>query len=178
MQSATYQHYNQRLAGPLKTQNQFMAHRRDSFKHRSIQVAVREWESTLPGQAQEKIAQMVAEQWAKEGGRGIAVNKQNLFRYLKNEGGSEKTPHTSCNCRGQSSPLCPLRSPESMDSVTPERKPSWWRALSKNAVRHIRRSCWAHRCKSLRRRSAKRQSLYSTCYLLTRRDHYWRVSAP
>lgn len=90
MQSATYQHYNQRLAGPLKTQNQFMAHRRDSFKHRSIQVAVREWESTLPGQAQEKIAQMVAEQWAKEGGRGIAVNKQNLFRYLKNEGGSEK----------------------------------------------------------------------------------------
>jgi hypothetical protein len=41
-------------------------------------------------QAQEKIAQLVAEQWTKEGGRGIAVNKQNLFRYLKNEGGSEK----------------------------------------------------------------------------------------
>jgi predicted Abi (CAAX) family protease len=67
MQSATYQHHNQRLAGPLKTQNQFMAHRRDNFKHRSIQAAVREWESTLPGQAQEKIAQLVAEQWAKEG---------------------------------------------------------------------------------------------------------------
>jgi hypothetical protein len=83
MQSATYQHHNQRLAGPLKTQNQFMAHRRDNFKHRSIQAAVREWESTLPGQAQEKIAQLVAEQWVKEGGRGIAVNKQNLFRYLK-----------------------------------------------------------------------------------------------
>ena len=82
MQSATYQHHNQRLAGKLKTQNH--------FKHHSIQVAVREWESTLPGQAQEKIAQLVAEQWTKEGGRGIAVNKQNLFRYLKNEGGSEK----------------------------------------------------------------------------------------
>lgn len=32
----------------------------------------------------------MAEEWAKVDGRGIAVNKQNLFRYLKNEGGSEK----------------------------------------------------------------------------------------
>lgn len=90
MQSNTYQHHIQLLAGSLKTQNQFMARRRDCYKHRSVQAAVREWESALPGQAQEKIAQLVAEQWAKEGGRGIAVNKQNLFRYLKNEGSSEK----------------------------------------------------------------------------------------
>lgn len=90
MQSVTYQHHNQHLVGPLKTQNQFMAHRRDNYKHRSLQAAVREWESTLPGQAQEKIAQLVAEQWKKEGGRGIAINKQNLFRYLKNESGSAK----------------------------------------------------------------------------------------
>ena len=89
MQSATYHHHNQHLAAPLKTQNQFMARRRDSFRHRSLLEAVREWESSLPGQAQEKIAQLVAEQWAKEGGRGIAVNKQNLFRYLKNEGRSD-----------------------------------------------------------------------------------------
>lgn len=178
MQSATYQHHNQRLAGPLKTQNQFMAHRRDSFKHRSIQVAVREWESTLPGQAQEKIAQLVAEQWTKEGGRGIAVNKQNLFRYLKNEGGSEKYTAYIMQLSGAIVAAMPIEIARSMASVMPERKPSWWRALSKNAVRHIRRSCWAHRCKSLRRRSAKRQSRYSTCYLLTRRDHYWRVSAP
>jgi hypothetical protein len=90
MQSLSYLHHSQHQTAPLKTQNQFMAHRRDSFKHRSVQAAVREWESILPGQAQEKIAQLVAEQWVKEGGRGIAVNKQNLFRYLKNEGGSEK----------------------------------------------------------------------------------------
>jgi hypothetical protein len=32
--------------------------------------------------------------------------------------------------------------------------------------------------KSLKKRFVKRQSLYSTCYLLTRRDHYWRASAP
>jgi len=90
MQSVTYQHHSQRLAVPLKTQNHFKPQRRDSIQHRVILAAVREWESTLPGQAQERIAQLVAEEWAKADGRGIAVNKQNLFRYLKNEGGSEK----------------------------------------------------------------------------------------
>ncbi|MEB0863658.1 toxin YdaT family protein [Citrobacter youngae] len=90
MQSVTYQHHSQRLAVPLKTQNHFKLQRRDSIQHRVILAAVREWESTLPGQAQERIAQLVAEEWAKADGRGIAVNKQNLFRYLKNEGGSEK----------------------------------------------------------------------------------------
>lgn len=90
MHSVTHQHHNHHFAAPLKTQNQFMARRRDSFRHRSLLEAVREWESSLPGQAQEKIALLVAEQWAKEGGRGIAVNKQNLFRYLKNEGRSDK----------------------------------------------------------------------------------------
>lgn len=90
MQSATYQHHTQHLAEPLKTKNQFKVRRRDSLKNRSVLAAVREWESTLPGQSQEKISQLVADQWAKEGGRGIAVNKQNLFRYLRNESGSEK----------------------------------------------------------------------------------------
>lgn len=90
MQSLTYQHHNQRSTAYLKIQNQFEPRRRDSTLHRAIYAAVREWESTLPGQAQEKIAQLVAEQWMKEGGRGIAINRQNLFRYLKNEGGSEK----------------------------------------------------------------------------------------
>ncbi len=90
MQSVTYQHHSQLVNAPLKTENQFKTHRRDCTQHRVIFAAVREWESTLPGQAQERIAQLVAEQWAKADGRGIAVNKQNLFRYLKNEGGSEK----------------------------------------------------------------------------------------
>lgn len=76
MQSATYQHHNQRLAGPLKTQNQFMAHRRDSFKHRSIQVAVREWESTLPGQAQEKSLNW----WLSSGRRKGAAASRSISR--------------------------------------------------------------------------------------------------
>lgn len=42
------------------------------------------------GRAQDHVAQLVAEQWEKQNGRGISVNKQNLYRYLKNEGGSEK----------------------------------------------------------------------------------------
>ncbi|MGS4679279.1 toxin YdaT family protein [Enterobacter soli] len=90
MQSVAYQHHNQQLAGSLKTQNQFEPHRRDAIRHRALLSAVRDWEELLPGKAQEKIALLVAEQWGKEGGRGIAVNKQNLFRYLKNESGSEK----------------------------------------------------------------------------------------
>ncbi len=70
--------------------NQYSPRRRDSVKCRTIFAAVREWEATLPGRAQEHVAQLVAEQWEKQDGRGISVNKQNLYRYLKNESGSEK----------------------------------------------------------------------------------------
>ncbi|MEG6300678.1 toxin YdaT family protein [Enterobacter hormaechei] len=90
MQSITYEHHKQLNTVPLITKNHSVPRRRDKTRSRAIFEAVREWESTLPGQAQEKIAQLVAEQWAKRGGRGIAVNKQNLFRYLKNESGSDK----------------------------------------------------------------------------------------
>ncbi|WP_213181011.1 toxin YdaT family protein, partial [Citrobacter freundii] len=90
MQSVAYTHNKPRVAAPVKSQNQFKPQRRDGIHHRVILAAVREWESTLPGQAQERIAQLVAEEWAKVDSHGITVNKQNLFRYLKNEGGSEK----------------------------------------------------------------------------------------
>ncbi|WP_284961978.1 toxin YdaT family protein [Citrobacter portucalensis] len=90
MQTITYDHLIQNKSTGLKTKNHFKPLHRDGIQHRAILAAVREWESTLPGQAQERIAQLVAEEWAKADGRGIAVNKQNLFRYLKNEGGSEK----------------------------------------------------------------------------------------
>lgn len=90
MHLISYEHSIPQSFVSLKTKNQFVATRRDSIRSRIIFEAVREWESTLPGQAQEKISQLVAEQWAKTGGRGIAVNKQNLFRYLKNESGSQK----------------------------------------------------------------------------------------
>lgn len=90
MQSITSDHLNQRNNYSLKTQNQYSPRRRDCIKRHAIWAAVQEWEATLPGKAQETIALLVAEQWANEGGRGIAVNKQNLFRYLKNENGSDK----------------------------------------------------------------------------------------
>ncbi|MEB2411005.1 toxin YdaT family protein [Enterobacter asburiae] len=90
MHLISYEHSTPQAFVSLKTKNQFVATRRDSIRCRIIFEAVREWEAALPGKAQEKIAQLVADQWAKTGGRGIVVNKQNLFRYLKNESGSEK----------------------------------------------------------------------------------------
>lgn len=90
MQSTSSEYLSPRIPAPLKTENQYEPRRRDSSKRRKIYDAVREWEGTLTGQAQEKIALLVAEHWAGIGGRGLTVNKQNLFRYLKNENGSEK----------------------------------------------------------------------------------------
>ncbi|HEY3983618.1 toxin YdaT family protein [Cedecea sp.] len=89
MQSINFGQHNPLTDFSLKT-HQYQPRRRDNGKRLIIHDAVREWEQTLPGQAQEKIAQLVAEQWEKQGGRGITVNKQNLFRYLKNETGSDK----------------------------------------------------------------------------------------
>lgn len=90
MQTVTFEHLNHQNSVSLKTRNQFKSHRRDAITHRAIFAAVREWEATLPGQSQDRIVQLVAEQWAKEGGRGITVSKQNLYRYLKNENNSSK----------------------------------------------------------------------------------------
>jgi len=90
MHSVTFQHINQQNAAPLKSKNHYEPRRRDNLRRQSILAAVREWELTLPGQAQDVITQLVAEQWALEDGRGITVNKQNLYRYLKNETNSSK----------------------------------------------------------------------------------------
>jgi Protein of unknown function (DUF1019). len=90
MQSVAFEHLNRLKPASLKTENQYEPRRRDNLRRQSILAAVREWELTLPGQAQDVITQLVAEQWALEGGRGITVNKQNLYRYLKNETNSSK----------------------------------------------------------------------------------------
>ncbi|MDE8814590.1 toxin YdaT family protein [Citrobacter freundii] len=90
MQTISFKNHTPTMVGFQKSKNQFSHSRRDWMKCKKIWAAVREWESIVPGQAQERIAQLVAEEWARADGRGIAVNKQNLFRYLKNEGGSEK----------------------------------------------------------------------------------------
>lgn len=90
MQPITVGNHTSPVAVQLKSENQYSPRRRDSMKCRTIFAAIQEWESALPGRAQEIIAQLVAEQWEKQNGRGISVNKQNLYRYLKNESGSEK----------------------------------------------------------------------------------------
>lgn len=90
MQTISPAQHTQMVRKNLKSNNQNELRRRDSIHHRAILAAVLEWESTLPGQSQQVLVRLVAEQWAKEGGRGITVNKQNLYRYLKNENGSSK----------------------------------------------------------------------------------------
>ncbi|HHQ2445128.1 TPA: toxin YdaT family protein [Raoultella ornithinolytica] len=90
MQTITFENTTSNNGFSLKTENHYSPRRRDSMKCRSIFEAVQEWESTLPGRAQETIALLVEEQWVKQNGRGISVNKQNLYRYLKNESSSEK----------------------------------------------------------------------------------------
>lgn len=90
MQTVAFEHLNRQKPASLKTENQYEPRRRDNLRRQAILTAVREWELTLPGQAQDIVTQLVAEQWAKDGGRGITVNKQNLYRYLKNETNSGK----------------------------------------------------------------------------------------
>ena len=90
MQSVAFEHLNRQKTASLKTKNQYSPRRRDGMQCQKIYAAVQEWESMIPGKAQDAVAQLVAEQWEKQNGRGISVNKQNLYRYLKNENGSEK----------------------------------------------------------------------------------------
>ncbi|HEO9208116.1 TPA: hypothetical protein QIF88_001960 [Klebsiella aerogenes] len=90
MQTISFENHTLVKGVQLITENQYLPMRRDRIKCRAIYTAVQEWESSLPGRAQDHVAQLVAEQWEKQNGRGISVNKQNLYRYLKNEGGSEK----------------------------------------------------------------------------------------
>lgn len=90
MQTISFKNHNPAMGLQLNSENQFSGLRRARMKSRAIFAAVQEWESTLPGRAQDHIAQLVDEQWRKQNGRGINVNKQNLYRYLKNESGSEK----------------------------------------------------------------------------------------
>lgn len=90
MQTLTSHDFKRTAAVSLKSKNQIEPRRRDNLKRLAINTAVGEWEKTLPGQAQEMIARLVDEEWQRTGGRGITVNKLNLFRYLRNENGSEK----------------------------------------------------------------------------------------
>lgn len=90
MQLSTFNNLNTQQAAKLKTKNQYSPRRRDGMQCQKVYAAVQEWESMIPGKAQDAVSQLVAEQWEKQNGRGISVSKQNLYRYLKNENSSEK----------------------------------------------------------------------------------------
>lgn len=60
MQPITIEHRNSVLSPKLKTKNQYSPRRRDGMQCQKIYAAVQEWESTIPGKAQEVVAQLVA----------------------------------------------------------------------------------------------------------------------
>lgn len=109
MQTISFKNHNPVMGLQLNSENQFSGLRRARMKSRAIFAAVQEWESTLPGRAQDHIAQLVAEQWRKQNGRGINVNKQNLYRYLKTNPVQISTPVTSCSFQERSLMQCLLR---------------------------------------------------------------------
>lgn len=109
MQTISFKNHTPVLGMQQKTENQYSPRRRDSIKCRTIFAAVREWEATLSGRAQEHVAQLVAQQWEKQNGRGISVNKQNLYRYLKTNLDQRSTPVTSCSFQERSLMRCLLR---------------------------------------------------------------------
>jgi kynureninase len=62
MQTISFEKSYPVMGMQLKTENQYSGRRRARMKCRAIFAAVQEW-STLPGRAQDHVAQLVAEQW-------------------------------------------------------------------------------------------------------------------
>ncbi|MEL5344806.1 toxin YdaT family protein [Serratia nevei] len=70
--------------------------RRRTVKPDAVRQAVEEWQSTLPGRAQETIAKLITDEWFRRGGKGLQLgdiernNRQNIFRWLDNPNRTEK----------------------------------------------------------------------------------------
>lgn len=89
MQTISYQDDNYSKPGLLKSKNQ-SSRRAGAAGHVAVREAVEAWQKTLPGRAQETIAQLVVDEWHRRGGRGLQLgdsvrnNRQNIFRWLDN----------------------------------------------------------------------------------------------
>ncbi len=76
--------------------NQSSSRLRGSVKPDAVRMAVEEWQSTLPGRAQETIAKLITDEWFRRGGKGLQLgdiernNRQNIFRWLDNPNRTEK----------------------------------------------------------------------------------------
>ncbi|WP_315707425.1 toxin YdaT family protein [Brenneria uluponensis] len=95
---------NYAKSGFLKSQNQS---RRSVAAHAVVREAVEAWQKTLPGRAQDTIAQLVVDEWRRHGGRGLQLgdsarnNRQNIFRWLDN-------PFNSARYAGYIAQLTPV----------------------------------------------------------------------
>lgn len=87
MQTQPYLDDNGHKPGLVISKNQSV---RSVAAHAVVRDAVDAWQKTLPGKAQETIAQLVVDEWRRRSGRGLQLgdsvrnNKQNLFRWLDN----------------------------------------------------------------------------------------------
>ncbi|PWC10688.1 hypothetical protein B4923_16360 [Brenneria roseae subsp. americana] len=94
MQTISYQDDNYANPRLLKSKNQ--SSRRIVAAHAAVREAVEVWQKTLPGRAQETIAQLVVDEWRRRGGRGLQLgdsarnNRQNIFRWLDNPFNSKR----------------------------------------------------------------------------------------
>jgi hypothetical protein len=172
-QTISFENHNPVMGMQLNSENQFSGLRRARMKSRAIFAAVQEWESTLPGRAQDHVAQLVAEQWEKQNGRGISVNKQNLYRYLKNESDQKYTSYVM-QLSGAIADAMPIEI---------ARKHGLKRGLTESElVVAIKECSEAHQAKllgaplqKLEREIREQQLHFLTCFLQMRRDHYWRA---
>ncbi|MBL2041827.1 hypothetical protein ELE95_18835 [Klebsiella pneumoniae] len=75
MQTISFKNHTSMLGMQQKTENQYSPRRRDSVKCRTIFAAVREWEATLPGRAQEHVAL----KWSTKTGHRVRVFPVSVF---------------------------------------------------------------------------------------------------
>ncbi|MEN3754425.1 toxin YdaT family protein [Mangrovibacter sp. SLW1] len=90
MQSYNFSHYSGASASQLISSNQKSS--RHQTRTSELRKAIKKWESTIPGKAQENISQAVAKEWIDRGGTGLLLagsvynTKQNFFRMVNNPG--------------------------------------------------------------------------------------------
>jgi hypothetical protein len=177
MHTISSDHLNQCPPLALKSKNQIEPRRRDNLKRMAINTAVSEWEKTLPGQAQEQIARLVAEEWKRTGGKGITVNKLNLFRYLRNENGSEKYNRYVMQLAPAISSVMPIEIARAYGLRSGKTEAELVAAQSKNALRPTRQRCWARHCSALKKRYGRRPRRFTRCSRKRYQNQRWHCSA-
>ncbi|STR67865.1 Uncharacterised protein [Klebsiella michiganensis] len=106
MQTTSFENHTPVMSMQLKTENQYCPVGVTARNGRAILAAVQEWESSLLGVRKTTSRSWWPNSGRNQNGRGISVNKQNLYRYLKNEAVQRSTPVMSSSFRRRSLMQC------------------------------------------------------------------------